>query len=76
MRWRFWRRTPRVSPELARLEGRVRDMDDVTRAVFLLHRLDSLGYPEIAERLQIDVAEVERRMAGAMVQLVQADLGD
>jgi DNA-directed RNA polymerase specialized sigma24 family protein len=76
MRWRFWRRVPRVSPELARIERTVRRMDAVTREVFLMHRLDSLGYPEIAERLEIDVAEVERRIASAMFQLVQASYAD
>nr|WP_232089768.1 sigma-70 region 4 domain-containing protein [Sphingomonas sp. HMP6] len=51
-------------------------MDSVTREVFLLHRLDSLGYREIAERLEIDVAEVERRMASALVHLVEASEAD
>jgi len=48
MRWWFWRRAPRVSLELARLERTVLRMDAVTRDVFLMHRLDSLGYREIA----------------------------
>jgi len=76
MRWTLWRRVPRVSPELARLERTVRRMDAVTREVFLMHRLDSLGYPEIAERLDIDVADVERHIASAMFQLVQASYAD
>lgn len=71
MRWRFWRRAPRISPELARMERTVLQMDPVTREVFLLHRLDSLGYREIGERLAIDVPEVERRMADAMCCLMQ-----
>ena len=72
MKWRFWRRAPRLSPELARIELTVGRMDPMTRDVFLMHRLDSLGYAEIAQRLEIDVAEVERHMASAMSQLVQA----
>ena len=51
-------------------------MDAMTRAVFLMHRLDSLGYAEIAERLGIAVGEVERRMAQAMVVLIKADAED
>jgi DNA-directed RNA polymerase specialized sigma24 family protein len=76
MLWRLWRRAPRVSSELARLERKLARMDSVTREVFLLHRLDSLGYPEIAERLKIDVAEVQQRIAEAMSQLVQAIADD
>ena len=76
MRWRFWRRGPRVRPEVARLERKLGRMDSVTREVFLLHRLDTLGYLEIAERLEIDVAEVERRMASAMYQLIQPNADD
>lgn len=72
MRWRFWRQASGVDAELVRLERRVRRMDATTRAVFLMHRLDSLGYAEIAERLGIAVAEVERRMAEAMTVLVEA----
>ena len=76
MRWRFWRRVPHLRPEVARLERKLGRMDSVTREVFLLHRLDSLGYHEIAERLEIDVAEVERRMARALVQLVEESDAD
>ena len=76
MRWRFWRRLPRVRPEVARLERKLWRMDSVTREVFLLHRLDNLDYREIAERLEIDVAEVERRMASALVHLVEASEAD
>lgn len=73
MRWRFWRRAARISPELARMERTVLQMDPVTREVFLLHRLDSLDYREISERLAINLPQVERRMAEAMCHLMQAD---
>ena len=76
MRWRFWQQASGVDVELVRLERRVRRMDAMTRAVFLTHRLDSLGYAEIAERLGIAVGEVERRMAEAMVVLVEAAADD
>ncbi len=76
MRRRFWRQASGVDAELVRLERRVRRMDAMTRAVFLMHRLDSLGYAEIAERLGIAVGEVERRMAQAMVVLIKADAED
>ena len=76
MRWRFWRQASGVDVELVRLERGVQRMDAITRAVFLMHRLDSLGYAEIAKRLGIAVAEVERRMAEAMVVLVEAAAED
>ena len=71
MRWRFWRPVRRLRPEVARVERKLGRMDPFTRKVFLLHRLDSLGYPEIAERLGIEVAEVERQISRAMFQLIQ-----
>ncbi len=73
---RFWRKASGVDAELVRLERRMRRMDAMTRAVFLMHRLDSLGYAEIAQRLGIEVGEVERRIAEAMVVLVEADADD
>ena len=76
MRWRFWQRASGVDAELVRLVRRVQRMDATTRAVFLMHRLDSLGYAEIAQRLGIAVAEVERRIAEAMAALVEADAED
>lgn len=57
---------------LARLERAVAAMDEPTREVFLMHRLESLGYPEIGERLGLTVAEVERHIAAAMLHLVRA----
>ena len=76
MRWKFSRKASGVDAEVVRLERQVRRMDAMTRAVFLMHRLDSLGYVEIAQRLGIAVGEVERRIAEAMLLLIQADAGD
>lgn len=76
MRWRFWRRPAPSNPALVRMERELRRMDITTREVFLSHRLDSLGYPEIAERLAITVSEVEQRVAQAISRLTQAYIGD
>ena len=57
---------------LARLEAAVAAMDRPVREVFLMHRLESLGYPAIGERLGICVADVERHIAAAMLHLVRA----
>lgn len=76
MRWKFWRCAKPADPVLARMEHALQGMDAVTREVFLLHRLDSLGYPEIAERLSISVAEVQEHIAQAMSGLVRASSGD
>jgi len=39
------------------------------RAVFRLHAVEGLDYAAIAERLGIDVAEVERSLAEAIVRI-------
>lgn len=57
---------------LARIEAAVAAMEQPTREVFLMHRLESLGYPEIGERLGLSVAEVERHIAAAMLHLARA----
>jgi len=57
---------------LARMERALRRLDTVAREVFLIHRLESLGYPEIAERLGISVEEVETCIARAMLRLATA----
>jgi DNA-directed RNA polymerase specialized sigma24 family protein len=51
------------------LQARLDRMDRLTRAVFLLHRIDGLDYPAIAWRLRISVADVERRLARAICRL-------
>jgi DNA-directed RNA polymerase specialized sigma24 family protein len=57
---------------LARVEAAVAAMERLTREVFLMHRLESLGYREIGARLGLTVAEVERHIAAAMLHLVRA----
>jgi DNA-directed RNA polymerase specialized sigma24 family protein len=71
MFWSFWRRPSRVDANLARIEREIGRMDRVTRTVFLMHRLDGLGYPEIAESLGIGVDEVESHIASAMLRLAR-----
>ena len=76
MRWKFWRRSPQANTNLARIEREVRRMDRVTRAVFLMHRIDGFGYPEIGERLGLSVDEVERHIASAMLRLARLPDGE
>ncbi|MFS2108404.1 RNA polymerase sigma factor [Sphingomonas sp. Sphisp140] len=64
-------RSRRADQLLARMEGELRRMDPATREVFLLHRLDDLAYPVIAEKLGIGVGEVEQRMAEAILRLTR-----
>ncbi len=52
---------------LERIEAIVAAMDPVTREVFLLHRVDGWPYPRIAHALAIEIADVERRVADAIV---------
>jgi len=63
----------RSGRSLARMERALRRLDPVTREVFLLHRLESLGYPKIAARLGISVAEVKACIARAMLRLMEAE---
>lgn len=44
----------------------------LTRAVFLLHRLDGLGYGEIAMLLRIDTDDVTSHIAEALVRIDRA----
>ncbi len=69
----FARRDP-AATNLARLQRALDGLDQQTRAVFLLHRLDGLGYPEIAGRLELTVPKVERCIVVAMLALAQVEL--
>ncbi|WP_199192760.1 sigma factor-like helix-turn-helix DNA-binding protein [Allosphingosinicella deserti] len=51
---------------LARLEAALATLPPRTREVFLLHRVADLAYPDIAERLDVDVRVVERELAEAL----------
>lgn len=44
-------------------------LDRLTRAVFLLVRIDGLDYPAVAWRLRLSVADVERRLVRAICRL-------
>ena len=48
------------------LEQTISELPDVQREVFLMNRLDGLKYAEIAERLNISIKTVEKRMSNAL----------
>ena len=47
----------------------VASMEPLTREVFLLTSLAERGYPETALWLSIEVAEVEQRLAAAILEI-------
>lgn len=51
------------------LEKAVADLPEKQRTVFLMSRMDDLTYTEIAERLEISVKAVEKRMHEALTFL-------
>ncbi|MBN2743764.1 MAG: sigma-70 family RNA polymerase sigma factor [Marinilabiliaceae bacterium] len=53
----------------ARYEKALKEMNDHQRTVFLLSRMDGLKYHEIAQRLQLSVKAVEKRMNLALTYL-------
>jgi RNA polymerase sigma-70 factor (ECF subfamily) len=55
--------TDAEAARLKRLAHAVRTMDQRTRDIFLMHRIDDLDYPAIAVRLRIGVDAVERGVA-------------
>jgi RNA polymerase sigma factor (sigma-70 family) len=55
-----------------RIDDAIGDMPQEQRDAFLLHRLEVLDYPEIAERLGIDVEQVEQHVAAALKMLRRA----
>ncbi|WP_245979222.1 sigma-70 family RNA polymerase sigma factor [Solilutibacter pythonis] len=57
---------------LLRLDRMLGNLPARTREVFLLSRLDGLGYAEIAQRLGISVRTVKRDMAAAWLDCLQA----
>ena len=48
------------------LEQTISEMPEKQREVFLMNRIDELTYKEIAERLELSVKAVEKRMHGAL----------
>ena len=63
---------PTTSDDIERIEQALRAMPARTRTLLLLHRVDGLGYTEIAERCGIGVNDVERHIARAMLRLDHA----
>jgi RNA polymerase sigma-70 factor (family 1) len=52
-----------------RLNHAIANLSESQRVVFLMNRMDDLTYREIAERLEISVKAVEKRMQGALESL-------
>ena len=48
------------------LENIIASMPEKQRDVFLMNRIDELTYKEIADRLELSVKAVEKRMHGAL----------
>lgn len=57
---------------LRRAERAVDRMQGMDRNVFLAIRVDEQSYPQIAERFDIGVADVERHFASSLRILMQA----
>lgn len=53
----------------ARLQAAVSQLPEKSRVVFLMNRVEKLSYKEIAERLEISVKAVEKRMSRALKTL-------
>ncbi len=52
-----------------RLEKAISKLSEKQRTVFLMNRMDKMTYAEIAERLELSVKAVEKRMSLALVQM-------
>ena len=50
-------------------EDALKALPEKQRDVFLMNRLESLSYKDIAERLEISVKAVEKRISGALAKL-------
>lgn len=57
--------------DLRRAERAVRRMSNIERSVFLAIRVDELSYAEVAAKLGISAAEVERNFAASLDVLVR-----
>jgi len=56
---------------LRRIRKALDTMDELPRVVFDRYRFRDLDYARIAEELQIEVAEVERYLADAMLHILR-----
>ncbi len=67
------RETPQFQMELEEfdqhLQNAIASLSEKQRIVFLMNRIDNFTYAEIAERLEISVKAVEKRMTGALSSL-------
>ena len=54
---------------LRRLEQALAELDPRARQIFLMSAGEGLAYEEVAEKLGISTAEVERRLAEALYEL-------
>lgn len=61
-----------METELARLRAALDTMPEEARAVFERARFEGQDYNQIAAELDIGIAEVERRLAAAMLHLCAA----
>lgn len=55
-----------------RYEKALQELPDNQRVVFLMSRMDELKYQEIADRLQLSVKSIEKRMSQALKHLRKA----
>lgn len=53
----------------ATYQNALKEMPEVSRVAFMMSRVEKLKYSEIAERLQISVKAVEKRMTNALAHL-------
>jgi len=54
-----------------KLQNAIANLSEAQRSAFLLHRIDGKKYHEIAEILEIGVKAVEKRIHGALLQLLK-----
>jgi len=52
-----------------KLQKALAGLSEINRTTFLMNRIDGLKYKEIAERLNISIKTVEKRMQNALGQL-------
>ena len=52
-----------------KLQSAIAELPEKQRIVFLMNRIDKLTYNEIAERLDLSVKAIEKRMSQALKEL-------
>ena len=61
-------------PTSKKLNQVIKALPDGCREVFLMNRIDKLKYDEIAERLELSVKAIEKRMSKAL-GIIKEQLG-